>query len=182
MTSFEEIKKLDYELTLKIASLLSVDSSVRKFFQIATISGTFIFWGIILTIWYAVSPNSRDEVNSMLGVSLIMLLPVFGIKQSIRRNRPDFKDDRFGSVAFDVYSFPSGHATRSAYVMILMPIYTPTFAIFWIFWGLLMITSRLILGVHYISDIIGGIILSSVCLGIMYLMGWLPIIPWTIIS
>ncbi|MHA2251450.1 MAG: phosphatase PAP2 family protein [Candidatus Kariarchaeaceae archaeon] len=181
MLSVEKAKQLDYNYSYKLATLLDMDSSIRRFFQIATISGTFIFWFIIMAIWYAFFPDMQDEVNSMLFVSIIMLFPVFIIKQTIRRQRPDFKDARFGSIAFDEWSFPSGHATRSAYVMILMTIYTPSVAILWIIWALLMITSRLILGVHYISDIIGGILLSVICIGSMFLLGWLPLIPWELI-
>jgi undecaprenyl-diphosphatase len=103
------------------------------------------------------------------------------MKQTIRRYRPDFKDSRFGAIAFDEWSFPSGHATRSMYVMILMPIYTPNLAVIWIIWGLFMIASRLILGVHYISDIIGGMFLSIFFVGVMFLFGWLPLIPWEIV-
>ena len=158
-----------------------MDSSIRRFFQIATISGTFIFWFIIIAVWYSVFPGLREEANSMLFVSLIMLVPVFVIKQTIRRNRPDYKDDRFGAVAFDKFSFPSGHATRAAYVIILMPVYTPQIAVLWIIWGLVMIFSRLILGVHYISDILGGILLSTFCIVIMFLINWLPTTPWQLI-
>jgi membrane-associated phospholipid phosphatase len=56
----------------------------------------------------------------------------------------------------------------------------PEFLIFWLLWAIIMISSRLILGVHYISDIIAGILLGSIAMIIFHLIGWLPTIPWDI--
>lgn len=175
--NLENLKKLDYDLSYKIAKSIDTNSPVRKIFQISTVTGTAFFWFIITPIWYYLF-NGDQEAITFGFITLVMLLPVFIMKQTIRRNRPDFKDTRFGAVIFDEFSFPSGHATRSTYVVILMSFYMKELLIFWILWALLMISSRLILGVHYVSDILGGIVLSLFCLLIMYLFGWIPLIPW----
>jgi len=78
----------------------------------------------------------------------------------------------------DEWSFPSGHATRATYIMLLLPIITPTLTIFWIAWGFCMIISRLILGVHYISDIIAGILTGSLGFFILMKLKYLPIFPF----
>ncbi|MHA2090215.1 MAG: phosphatase PAP2 family protein [Candidatus Kariarchaeaceae archaeon] len=181
MGKYQKLRDLDYQYSYKLATILPMDSPIRRFFQVATISGTFVFWFIIIAVWYSFFPDLRDEANSMFFVSVVMLAPVFVMKQTIRRKRPEYKDGRFGVAAFDAWSFPSGHATRAAYVMLLMPIYTPQIAVLWIIWGLAMIISRLILGVHYLSDILGGIILSALCISIMFLVDWLPEVPWQLI-
>lgn len=179
--NIEKIKKIDYDLSFKIANIIDSDSPIRKFFQIATITGTAFFWFITIPIWYY-SLNGGDEAITFGFTTLLMLVPVFILKQLIRRNRPDFKDTRFGAVIFDEWSFPSGHATRSTYIVILMGLYMPEFIVLWLIWALLMIFSRLILGVHYISDILAGILLSSLSMIILHIIGWIPIVPWDISS
>jgi len=177
--NIDKLRQLDYSISLRLARSVNHHSPIRKFFQIATLSGTAFFWFVIIPLWYYFL-NGEDEAITFGFVTIIMLIPVFLLKQSIRRSRPDFKDTRYGAVIFDEWSFPSGHATRSTYVVILMALYVPEFVILWILWALIMIISRLILGVHYISDIIAGILLSSIAMIIFYLIGWLPTIPWDI--
>lgn len=176
--SKERLKQLDYDYSYKLATLFEMDSKIRKFFLVITQTGTFIMWGIAFLITYFSLPEERSKIVSLIFITGIMLIPVFIIKQTVKRNRPSYKDTRFGTVAFDKYSFPSGHATRASYAMIIMPIFTPTLTIFWIIWGLTMISSRLILGVHYISDIITGILLGAICMLILIWMGWVPVIPF----
>lgn len=154
-----------------------MDSMIRRFFQMATLTGTYIAWAIVLIILFFTIPQYRTELFSIALINSIMLVPVFVIKHTTKRNRPDFKDTRFGAVAFDKFSFPSGHATRATFTMILMALITPDYTWLWIIWGLTMIISRLILGVHYITDIFTGILLSSSIMLIFYLLGWLPIFP-----
>lgn len=174
----EEIKKLDYTYSKKLGTYFALDSKVRLFFQIMTQTGTAFAWLIVLAILFVTKNDYQVEIASLAFITLFMLGPVFVIKHLIRRSRPDFKDDRFGTIAFDKFSFPSGHATRATYAMIIMPFYTPTLWWIWLIWGLIMIISRLILGVHYISDILSGIILSSLFMITFILLGWVPIVPF----
>lgn len=175
----DKIKQIDYDYSFKIANSIKLDSPIRKFFQLATISGTAFFWVIVIPLWYYIW-NGGDEAVTLGFVTIVMLIPVFLMKQTIKRKRPDFKDTRFGAVIFDEWSFPSGHATRSTYVLILLTLYLPEFFILWVVWAIIMVTSRLILGVHYISDIVAGILLSSISMLVFYLIDWLPTIPWDI--
>ncbi len=180
MSLIDRVKQMDYDYSYKLAQIFNVDSPVRVFFRIATLTGTYIFWGIVLILIYIFAEQYRLEVLTIVFISSIMLLPVFILKHTTKRSRPDYKDTRFASIAFDKYSFPSGHATRATYVMILMPMLMPGWLIFWIIWGLTMIFSRLILGVHYISDILTAIFLSAISMWIFYLLDWIPVFPWAV--
>ncbi len=175
----ESLKKMDYEYSYKLATLIGMDSPIRRFFQIATLTGTFFAWSIFLLTGYFVFDNHRIEIISIAMIFAIMLIPVFILKQTIRRKRPEYRDTRFASVIFDHYSFPSGHATRATYIAIMMLFYTPHLWWLWVIWALIMIFSRLIVGVHYISDIIAGIFIGSTCIIIIILLGWVPIFPYS---
>lgn len=179
MVDYQSLKNTDYRISKKFSQLLSYDGITRKFFQIITLSGTAVTWWILLVIAYIFDPQFRVEAYSMIMITNIMTLAVFIIKISVKRKRPDFKDDRYFAVSFDIFSFPSGHATRAAYVAILMPLYVPNLTVFWILWSFTMILSRLFLGVHYISDIIAGLLFGSISILLLFAFGVLPTFPFS---
>jgi len=176
--SLKKLIAFDYTYSKKISQIFDLNSKIRLFFQLATHTGTSVSWSIGLFIAYFIFPQQRLEIISIFIFMIIMLIPVFIIKQTVRRPRPEYKDLRLGSVLLDEWSFPSGHATRATYIMLLLPIITPTLTIFWIAWGFCMIISRLILGVHYISDIIAGILTGSLGFFILMKLKYLPIFPF----
>lgn len=174
----EDLVQLDDKLSQYIAHLIPFESNMRKIIQGFTFTGTAFFWVAYFIGWYVFQLTRVEELLSMVFVFLFMLIPVYFLKHTIKRPRPDYKDTRMGVVAMDKWSFPSGHASRSTYVMILMPIYIPSFTIFWILWGLALIATRLLLGVHFVSDILGGIVVTAATLSLLFLVDFLPIIPW----
>ena len=52
-----------------------------------------------------------------------------------------------------------------------------------VYLGFLICLSRLLLGVHYLTDILAGIIITSTIILVMFSINWLPTAPfWNIIS
>ena len=69
----------------------------------------------------------------------------------------------------DPHSFPSGHAARCILIMVLSFGFTPTWlAMIISIWAILVSVARVGLGVHYLSDVIAGMILGG-CIGTAYL-------------
>lgn len=80
---------------------------------------------------------------------LIALLITWILKIFIMRLRPDM-------ALADGFSFPSGHATAVFAVYPLFGKLSKKFAYYWLGFAVLILISRLYLGVHYFSDVIGG--------------------------
>lgn len=95
-----------------------------------------------------------------LEVGLYLLL-----KNLIRRDRPSVKIESYQPwiTPSDQFSFPSGH-TAAAFVFAgLVAFFYPVFAAPCYFWASLIGASRVLLGVHYPSDIAAGAVLGSSC-------------------
>ena len=95
-----------------------------------------------------------------LDVSLYWLL-----KNLIKRDRPAIKIDFYEAwiTPSDQFSFPSGHTAAAFLFAWLIWTFYPVFALPLFLWASLVGISRVLLGVHYPSDIVVGAILGSCC-------------------
>jgi len=79
-----------------------------------------------------------------------------------RRRRPSVNDDPF-CIGPDVYSFPSGHASRSSMLLGFFTCLYPLSVFFWpplVAWWFAIALSRLLLFRHHILDVIAGIVIG----------------------
>ncbi len=85
---------------------------------------------------------------------------VFLVKFSVRRQRPE---GDWGAIyrSTDPHSFPSGHAARAAMLAVLGIGLGPTwFGLALVLWAPLVSLARVAMGVHYLSDVVAGVILG----------------------
>ena len=130
-------------------------------------SGDSWFWGAALVIlWWRAKLSSNTfwehwSVIQLMGISLLAVL-VLMLKFSIRRRRPE---GEWGSIYrnTDPHSFPSGHAARAILIAIIATGWGPAWLaiILWI-WVPLVALARVAMGVHYVSDILGGIAVGAI--------------------
>lgn len=102
-------------------------------------------------------------------VSLYLLL-----KNAIKRDRPAVKISTYQAwiTPSDQFSFPSGHTAAAFLFACLILNFYPLFAVPAFLWACAIGASRVLLGVHYPTDLLAGAALGSACafLGI-YLHG-----------
>lgn len=147
-------------------------SSIR-FFQVVSDSISFISLGIpaIFLITGLVKKN-RDY--AMKGLMILLSIALAGsicatIKRTVKEPRPYEVDSRITQWSVGgSNSFPSGHtaevsAAALAFSFILFR--TPVSIVLSLIWALLMMLSRIVLGVHNFTDILGGFIVG--CLGLL---------------
>jgi membrane-associated phospholipid phosphatase len=104
-------------------------------------------------------------INLLLGL-LIDLLEVGLLKAICKRPRPLYNNiskDMNVIVPVDAYSFPSGHSSRVSFLaqlaILMLPIQEYKLAV--ASWALLVSCSRCMMGRHYCSDVVAGLILGT---------------------
>jgi undecaprenyl-diphosphatase len=126
-------------------------------------SGDSWFWGMaLLFIWFFGNPFWKHWAVVVLASIATLALLVFPLKQMIRRRRPD---GLWGMIyrKTDPHSFPSGHAARAFLIAVLAAGLGPGwFAILLWIWAPLVAVARVAMGVHYLSDIVGGFVLGII--------------------
>jgi membrane-associated phospholipid phosphatase len=106
-------------------------------------SGVNLFFRAVNTAFYPVTGVLLlFRANRAWKGFIVLIIAVLSIKTLVRRKRPD------GS---DRLSFPSGHAATTWF---LVPVYdnNPLVAL----WASVVSASRVILGRHYITDVVAG--------------------------
>lgn len=126
-------------------------------------SGDSWIWAVgIGLIWLLrIGGPFWHHYSAILETSIVVqALLVFALKQIIRRERPH---GEWGSIyrQYDPHSFPSGHAAR-AFLLAVLAVHLGPAWFGWLIalWAPLVCISRVLTGVHYVSDILGGIVLG----------------------
>nr|BAL58294.1 hypothetical conserved protein [uncultured Chloroflexota bacterium] len=131
-------------------------------------SGDSWFWGIGLLLLIALGSSFWRSwaVIQLSGIFLLAVL-VMGLKFSFRRQRPQ---GEWGGIyrATDPHSFPSGHAARAIFLAVVTIFLGPSWlAIALLLWAPMVALARVAMGVHYLSDVLGGLLF-----GLLLALGW----------
>jgi undecaprenyl-diphosphatase len=124
-------------------------------------SGDSWFWGagLVLLIWRG-DPGQRLWALQLLLAIAGLAAVVLAIKFTFRRRRPE---GEWGSIyrMTDPHSFPSGHAARAFLIAALVIAWGPSWlAPIVVVWAPLAALARVAMGLHYLSDIVGGAVVG----------------------
>lgn len=128
-------------------------------FSTAIVAGVFSFFMIV----YYLKKSMKSFFVSMAALATAFIVAV--LKRIIARPRPDYAL-QIGAIPFSRYSFPSGHTTVAFLLAILLSRYYPKYTGVFYSVAVLVGLSRIYLGVHYLSDVVGGAVLGLA-------IGWL---------
>ncbi len=111
---------------------------------------------LLLTFLLFYDKNKRRWIVPWWVTYFVSLLAVYIIKLAISRERPE----TVALILIDGFSFPSGHATAAFSSLPLVYKLFKKMKLYWLVYVLLIAFSRIYLGVHYLSDVLGGALLG----------------------
>jgi len=112
--------------------------------------------------------NLHSDTTFVFFTTLFTGSTVWILKSFLGRARPRLMDE-VGHLYFDLgafqaayASFPSGHSTTFGSVGMAMALLFPKHRIFWLCFGVLGAATRILVGAHYASDVVAGLIYGAV--------------------
>lgn len=137
--------------------------------------GDGIFWySLMLVLPLRYGQIGLQAALHMAMVGAVGLLLYKGIKVGVTRERPFVSHSNIciGAEPLDHHSFPSGHTLHAVGFSIVAIAYFPWFAWLLVPFASLVALSRMILGLHYPSDVLMGASLGALLAWASFQLAW----------
>lgn len=154
---------LELGICLRV-NALSRRAGARRFFAAVSRLGNYSAWVLLGLVTIAQLERGhavfviQTLATAAAGIAVYMIL-----KRRLVRERPFITHGEIvcGTAPMDRYSFPSGHTLHAVSFAVLYSSYVP--AMLWVLvpFALLIALSRIVLGLHYPSDVIVGGLLGA---------------------
>lgn len=157
----ERLRDLDSRFSW-LSRLADRSASGRRVASLLAHSGDSWLWlpGLAVLWWFGSEYWKERALAMAVGVILTAAL-VMAIKFSVRRSRPEGEWGRIYR-STDPHSFPSGHAARGMLLAVVALGLGPIWLGFLLLvWAPLMSLARVVMGVHYPSDVLAGWLIGA---------------------
>lgn len=156
-------RTLDPRLS-RVANRWTARRAIRQFFSIISRLGDGWFWyGLMLVLAIFEGQRGVDAALQMACTGLLVWLLYRALKRHTRRPRP-FRvhaDVVAGAAVLDEYSFPSGHTLQAVSFTMVAALWFPWLALLLIPFTVLVALSRVVLGLHYPTDVLAGLLIGA---------------------
>ena len=161
---FERLVRHDSGWCLR-ANRACARRQVRACFAAASRLGDGVFWYVLMAA--LVLLDGIDGLAASVHHALtggIALLLYKGLKRWTRRPRPFASDVRIHAwvAPLDEFSFPSGHTLHAVAFTIVADAHYPVLAWLLVPFTATVAASRVVLGLHFPSDVLAAIVIGSV--------------------
>ncbi len=150
----------DYDARLCVRmNRVSRRRGVTRFFGAVSRLGNGVFWYTLMALLLLTQLEAAIKpVLHMIAVGLVGLLIYKWLKRKTLRPRPCDLHPAIlrGTAPLDEFSFPSGHTLHAVAFTLVALAYFPWLAPILVPFALLVALSRVILGLHYPTDVLAG--------------------------
>ena len=138
---------------------------VRRYFQIVSRLGDGIAWYLLgAVIVMAEGAQGVPAISHLLVMAVTTSLLYRYLKKWTKRPRPFTNDNRIHvwTAPLDEFSFPSGHTLHAVSFTLVTLAYYPMLAAVLVPLAISIALSRVVLGLHYPSDVFAATVIGSV--------------------
>lgn len=137
--------------------------TVERVFVAVSRLGNGVFWYVLmllLPLSYGVQGLQAAVHMAVVGLVALVIYKILKVKMVRQRPYISWDAIRNGTAPLDVYSFPSGHTLHATCFSIIAIAYFP-----WLAWllapfAILVALSRVVLGLHYPTDVLVGALIG----------------------
>jgi len=159
----ESLRRCDEWLCLRMNSGLRY-GALLHFFRAVSWLGNGLFWyALMLALLVQRGEQALFPVLHMILVGALGSATYVALKRSTSRPRPYriLSMVKEGAAPLDAFSFPSGHTLHAVAFTLVALNYYPALAAVLIPFTLLTAAARVVLGLHYPSDVLAGAALGA---------------------
>lgn len=161
---FERADQFELSLCQQMNQFGRRTPMVGNFFRVISRLGDGVFWySLMLALPFLDAQHGLESVGHIAVVSIVCVALYKVLKNHMVRERPFISFSHIHALVapLDHYSFPSGHTMNAMNFAVLFSVLYPP--LFWLVvpFAILVGLSRVILGMHYPTDVIVGAVLGS---------------------
>ena len=142
---------------------------VRRFFAVISRLGDGVFWYVLMGALIAIDGLDGLAASAHLAATGVIALTLYKLlKRWTRRPRPFASDVRIRAwiAPLDEFSFPSGHTLHAVAFTVVALAHYPVLAGLLIPFAACVAVSRVVLGLHYPSDVLAATAIGSALAGL----------------
>jgi undecaprenyl-diphosphatase len=161
--TLERMRRCDEWLCLRLNAALRYATLLHLFRAVSWLGNGIFWYALMLALLLQHGAQALVPVLHMILVGMLCTATYAMVKRGTSRPRPFqiLSAVTAGAAPLDAFSFPSGHTLHAVAFTLVALSYYPALATILIAFAFLTAASRVVLGLHYPSDVLAGVLLGA---------------------